>query len=46
MSYEIVYSKQFIKTNKYIIPTVLMGSNNCTMYYGGREIKERDWTPL
>lgn len=46
MSYEIVYAKQFIKTNKYIIPTVLMGSNNCTMYYGGREIKERDWTPL
>ena len=46
MSYEIVYAKQFIKTNKYIIPTVLMGSNNCTMYYGGREIRERDWTPL
>lgn len=46
MSYEIVYAKQFIKTNKYIIPMVLMGSNNCTMYYGGREIRERDWTPL
>lgn len=46
MSYEIVYAKQFIKTKNYIIPVVLMGSNNCTMYYGGREIRDRNWTPL
>lgn len=46
MSYEIVYAKQFIKTKNYIIPIVLTGSNNCYMYYGGREIRERDWTVL
>lgn len=46
MSYEIVYGKQFIKTKNYVLPIVLMGSNNCTMYYGGKEIKERDWTLL
>ena len=46
MSYEIVYGKQFIKTKDYIIPVVLMGSNNCTMYYGGREIIDRSWNVL
>lgn len=43
MSYEIVYGRQFIKTTRGIIPLLLGGSNNCTMYYGGREIRERSW---
>lgn len=47
MSYEIIYGKQFVDIGegKYI-PLVLMGSNNCTMFVNGREILERDWTPL
>ena len=44
MPYEIIYGKQFIDlgNNKYL-PLVLMGSNNCTMFVGGREIRERGW---
>ena len=44
MSYEIVYGRQFVKCEHGILPLVLMGSNNCTMYYGGKEIRERYWT--
>lgn len=44
MSYEKLYSKQFVKVEEnWIIPMVLSGSSNCTMYYGGREIGERSW---
>ena len=43
MSYEIVYDKQFVKCEHGIIPIVLTGSSNCTMFYGGREIRERYW---
>lgn len=47
MSIEILYDKRFIKIdeNKYI-PMVLMGSSNCTMFVGNREILERAWSPL
>lgn len=44
MSYTIMYGRTFIKTTRGIIPMVLTGSNNCTMFYGGKEILERDWS--
>lgn len=45
MSYEIVYSTNFVDLgNGKYLPVILTGSNNCTMYYGNREIKERYWT--
>ena len=43
MSYEIIYGRQFIRTTRGIIPLILSGSNNCSMFYQGREIRERDW---
>ena len=43
MSYDIIYGRQFIRTTRGIIPLVLGGSNNCTMFYGGKEIRERHW---
>lgn len=44
MSYEIVYGKSFIKTPKgRIIPLTLHGSNNCTEFVNGREVRERSW---
>ena len=43
MSYEIIDGRQFIKTTRGVLPLILGGSNNCTMYYGGREIRERSW---
>lgn len=48
MSYEILYNKQFLRTREgYIIPIVLMGSNNCTeVQYNGRERRSRDWSIL
>lgn len=46
MSIEICYAKNFIRTSRGIIPEVLMGSSNCTMYYGRKEILERNWFPL
>lgn len=46
MSYEILYNRQFLKTqdNK-IIPIILHGSNNCYEYtWNGRERRERNWS--
>lgn len=44
MGYEIIYDRRFIKLDdKRIIPLVLIGSNNCSMFCGGREIAERSW---
>lgn len=40
MSYEIVYSKQFIKVEGGIIPLVLAGSNNC---WDANNRRERSW---
>lgn len=43
MSIEIFYDKFFIKAGDWIIPFVLHGSSNCTMFYNHKEILERDW---
>ena len=43
MSYEIIDGRQFIRTTRGILPMILGGSNNCTMVYGNREIRERSW---
>ena len=43
MGYTIVYARTFIKTTKGIIPLVLHGSNNCTEFVNGREVRERSW---
>ena len=44
MSYEIMYAKKFIKlSNGIVLPIVMSGSNNCTMFVGGQEIYERHW---
>lgn len=44
MSYEIVYARNFVKTPKgRIVPLVLSGSNNCTEFINGREVRERIW---
>ena len=43
MSYDIIYGRQFIRTTRGIIPLVLGGANNCTMFYGGKEIRDRHW---
>jgi len=40
MSYEIVYSKQFIKVESGIIPLILSGSNNC---WDANNRRERSW---
>lgn len=44
MSYEIVYSRNFIKTTRGIIPLILTGSNNCHERHGNRWRRERDWS--
>lgn len=48
MSYEIIYSKQFIKlSNDRFIPMVLAGSNNCyEVNWNGREKRSRSWNNL
>lgn len=47
MSYEILYGRQFVSLgNGRYIPMILSGSNNCTMFVGGREVLERHWWPL
>lgn len=43
MSYSIVYARTFIKTARGIIPLVLSGSNNCTHFQNGREVRDREW---
>lgn len=43
MSYTIMYGKQFIKTTRGIIPMALYGSNNCTEFVKGREVREKHW---
>lgn len=43
MGYTIVYARTFVKTTKGIIPLVLHGSNNCTEFVNGREVRERSW---
>ena len=44
MSYEILYGQQFVDLGEgRVLPLILSGSNNCTMYHGGREIRERNW---
>lgn len=44
MSIEIFYGRQWIKTSEGLIPLFLHGSSNCTMFHGGREILERNWS--
>ena len=47
MSYEILYAKKFIRlSNNTFIPLVLSGSNNCTTFVNGREVRERHWWVL
>ena len=47
MSYEILYAKKFIKlSDNTFIPLVLSGSNNCTTFVNGREVRERHWWVL
>ena len=44
MSYEILYARKFIRlSDDTIIPLILSGSSNCTMFENGREIGERHW---
>ena len=43
MSYEIVYSRNFIKTNRGILPLVLTGSNNDYTWTGRRWRRSRSW---
>lgn len=44
MGYTIMYGRQFVKTSRGIIPLALCGSNNCTEFINGREVRERSWT--
>ncbi len=46
MSIEIIYDRCFIRCNDIILPVVLMGSSNCTMFHNGKEILERNWCSL
>ncbi len=46
MSYEIIYDRVFIKTDRYLVPLVLMGSSNCYEFINGREVRERSWQEL
>ena len=47
MSYEIIYDRRFIHSPLGITPMVLAGSNNCyEPMPGGRERRERNWSPL
>lgn len=47
MSYEIIYDRRFVRTPLGITPMVLIGSNNCyEPMPGGRERRERNWSPL
>ena len=44
MSYEILYSRQFVKLDEErVLPIILSGSSNCTMFWGNKEIRERNW---
>ena len=44
MSYEILYGRQFLDLgNDTYVPIILSGSNNCSMFHNGREIRERHW---
>lgn len=44
MSIEIIYDKQFIKADKFFIPMVFGGSNNCYQYdKSSRGRRERSW---
>lgn len=44
MSIEIMYGRQFVKLDEeHILPLILHGSSNCTMFVGGKEILEREW---
>lgn len=43
MSYEIIYSRNFIKTPKGYLLLCLSGSSNCTEYKHGKERRERNW---
>ena len=43
MSYEIVYSRNFIKTERGILPLGLAGSNNCYEYTWRGERREHNW---
>lgn len=44
MSIEIMYGRQFVKLDKgHILPLILHGSSNCTMFINGKEILEREW---
>lgn len=42
MSYEIQYGTFVVEKGGLFKPYVITGSNNCYMYYGGKEIRERD----
>lgn len=46
MGYTIIDDICFIRTDKYVVPVMLGGSNNCTEYVGGREVRERSWMLL
>jgi hypothetical protein len=44
MSTEIIYDKQFIKADKFFIPMIFGGSNNCTQFdRSSRGRRERSW---
>ena len=46
MSYEIVYSKQFLKIDGKIIPLVLYGSSNCQQFVNGKWRRSREWDAM
>lgn len=43
MSYEIFYSRAFVRMDDRYIPMVCYGSNNTFEFEGGRELPERNW---
>ena len=43
MSYSIIYGRQYIKTSRGIIPLILEGESNVSMFSGMREVRARDW---
>lgn len=44
MGYEIIYDKQFIKADKFFVPMILAGSNNCYQFdRSNRGRRSRDW---
>ena len=44
MSIEIIDQRLFLQTPNYIVPMILHGSNNCTEYVRGREVREKYWS--